>query len=114
MLTEAARSALIYNCNHNGTKAPMEPYRQINLRIADHSRARLKAVCRQAGTSVSAVLRTLIDSHIAKAADDLAASNELLAGLDRRLHLLQQRDAIGSSTTLSASPFFGYVDAHED
>lgn len=92
----------------------MEPHRQINLRLQAKTSERLKAACRQTGTSVSAALRSLIDSFIAKAADDLAVRNERLAVLDQRTIWTSQGNADGTPVTITASPFFGYVDAHED
>lgn len=92
----------------------MEPYRQINLRLQAKTSERLKAACHQSGASVSEVLRSLIDTYITKAADELAIRNQRLAVFDQRTNRLSQANVFEVPGTMTSSPFFGYIDAHED
>lgn len=63
----------------------MQTYQQINLRLHPKTKARFDAVCRRAGQSSTAILRSLIDAHIENAADALEVHQRRMKAIDEEI-----------------------------
>lgn len=88
----------------------MKSYQQLSIRIPTHSKERFSTACRLAGRSVTAVILSLMDWYVVKAASDLAASNERWAAVDQEL----SRRHIANSHRDTEAPAMGWYDAHQD